>query len=177
MNKTGRHQRKLSNVKLTEKYRFKYLGHWVLISFLFLTLLDIAVYLLYQQMWQGFTTPGADMALERAFRHSQVMTTIVGTSGLFAAAILLLAVFTAHRIGGPYLAIKRVMANVRDGDVSSRLRFREYDRLDDVENAFNEMLDALQTRIERLEGTKGALEVLGEAAIPVEQGLADVRSQ
>ena len=143
MKKTGRQQRKLSNVKLTEQYRFKYLGYWILISFLFLSLLDVAVYLLYEQMWQGFVAQGADVALEEAFRQSQVWTTIVGISSLFLVTILLLAAFTAHRIGGPYLAMKRIMALIQGGDLNARLHFREYDKLDDVEKAFNDMLDAL----------------------------------
>ena len=176
MNKTGRHQRKLSNVKLTEKYRFKYLGHWILISFLFLSLLDIAVYLLYEQMWQGFVAQGADVALEEAFRHSQVWTTIVGISSLFVAAILLLAAFTAHRIGGPYLAMKRTMSSIQEGNVSGRLRFREYDKLDDVEKAFNDMMDALQARIVRLEESRGGSEVIDSPVEAIERGLVDAHS-
>ena len=160
MSKTGRHQRKLSNVKLTEKYRFKYLGHWISICFLFLGLLDIAVVLLYDQLWQSHVPQGADLALEQGFRHTQLITSLVGFSSLFAAGILLLAAFTAHRIGGPYLALKRTMASIRAGNTDARLLFRNYDKLDDVEKAFNEMMDALQARYEPSKPSKGSLEVL-----------------
>ena len=173
MSKTGRHQRKLSNVKLTEKYRFMYLGHWIAICFLFLGLLDIAVVLLYDQLWQSHVPQGADLALEQGFRHTQLITTLVGFSSLFAAGILLLAAFTAHRIGGPYLALKRTMASIRDGDINSRLLLRNYDKLDDVEKAFNEMMDALQARYEGSDRSKGSLEVLSGSDSDSERGTAN----
>ena len=139
-------QRKISNLKLTEKYRFQYLGHWVLICLTFLALLDVAVFLLYQQMWQGAIPQGAAIADEQTWRYVKVWSTISVMSLLFAAAIILLAIYTAHRIGGPLIALRGAMADVRDGDLSRRLKFRKYDKMNDVESGFNEMVDALQSR-------------------------------
>ena len=160
---SGRQQRSFRNLKLTERYRFQYLGHWVLICFLFLALLDVAVFLLYEQMWQSTVPQGADLASEQAWRFAQVGSALSLISVLFAVAIILLAVYTAHRIGGPLLAMKRTMAAVRDGNLDQRLHFRGYDKLDDVELAFNEMMDAVQERIEpSLPEVPAAKEVLAE---------------
>ncbi len=167
MTKTGRHQRKLRNMKLTEKYRFQYLGHWILISLLFLVLLDIAVYLLYQQMWQNFVPQGAELAMEESFRHAQAIFTVTIMSLLFAGAVLGLAAFTAHRIGGPFIAMRRTMARVRDGDLNGRLKFRKYDKLEEVEASFNEMMDALQERVEAAESTARTPDFVDEMLVTV----------
>lgn len=141
-------QRRFSNFKVTEKYRFQFLGHWVLICLIFLALLDAAVFMLYQQMWQGSIPQGAAFAAEQANQYIKVGTTIILMSAIFASAILLLAVYTAHRIGGPLIALRRAMADVREGNLNRRLKFRKYDKMNDVEDDFNAMLDALQARFE-----------------------------
>ena len=66
---------------------------------------------------------------------------------LLSTAILVMAVVTAHRIGGPYIAVKRTCKAIERGDMSQRLKFRDYDRLDDVQEAFNEMMDAVEARV------------------------------
>lgn len=168
MTKTGRQQRKMRNMKLTEKYRFQYLGHWILISFLFLILLDIAVYLLYHQMWQTFVPQGAELAMEHSFRYGQVIRTLTVVSVLFGWAIAFLAMFTAHRIGGPYIALRRTMDSIREGNLSARLKFRKYDKLNEVEASFNAMAEELQKRIEAAESAARAPEVVEEVLVSVE---------
>ena len=62
----SRRQRKLSNMKLTEKYRFQHFGHWILICLALLALLNVTVFLLYQQIWQSAVPQGADLAAENS---------------------------------------------------------------------------------------------------------------
>jgi competence protein ComGC len=71
--------------------------------------------------------------------------------GLFVAQLLLFVggiaaslVLAAHRIAGPHVAIKRTCNALRAGKASTRLHFRKYDKLEDVEECFNAMVDALQ---------------------------------
>lgn len=55
---------------------------------------------------------------------------------------------TAHRLAGPQIAIKNACNEIQAGSLKARVHFREYDHLDDVEQAFNCMMDTLQARIE-----------------------------
>lgn len=140
-------KRSFRNLRLTEKYRFQYLGHWMLVCFLFLILLNVAIYAIYEQIWLDTAPTGTGFAVERMHHNVGVAGILVAMSSFFGMAILLLAMFTAHRIGGPYIALKRTMAAVEQGDYGARLHFRGYDQLDDVEAAFNAMMDAVQARL------------------------------
>lgn len=159
---TGRHQRKLRNVKFTEKYRFQYLGLWMMICFFFIALLNVAVFLLYEQMRLLAQPEGVDVELGLALDHTASMITILALTLAFGFAVVALAIFTAHRIGGPYIALQRTMAAIREGDLDQRLRFRDYDKLEDLESAFNEMMDSVQARVEGARPENPILRIAGE---------------
>ncbi len=160
--KTGRHQRKLRNVKFTEKYRFQYLGLWMMVCFFFIALLNVAVFLLYEQMRLLAQPEGVDVELGLALDQTATMVTILGLTLAFGFAVVALAVFTAHRIGGPYIALKRTMAAIREGDLNQRLKFRDYDKLEDLEGAFNEMMDSIQARMQSSKPDSPLLRIAGE---------------
>lgn len=137
----ARSRRKLSNVRLTAKYHTRYLGGWVLISAANLALLVALVYTMATQLHGGLVG-----ALDSADVFESQLASALVVLALFAtAAILSLAVLTSHRIAGPYLGLIRTCRQIAAGDFSHRLHFRKADRLEDVEEAFNEMLDALAT--------------------------------
>jgi nitrogen fixation/metabolism regulation signal transduction histidine kinase len=72
------------------------------------------------------------------------------------AAVLALAVFTTHRLAGPYIAIIRALEAVKEGDMNRPLRFRSTDiHLQEVELAFGEMLAALRERAKTQGGATG----------------------
>jgi len=61
--------------------------------------------------------------------------------------VLALALFTTHRLAGPWIAVRRALDRVRDGDLDSGLRLRATDpRIKEVELAFAQMLDSLRQR-------------------------------
>jgi methyl-accepting chemotaxis protein len=68
----------------------------------------------------------------------QIVSFLIGTIAIFALA--------CHRIAGTYIALKRTFGQIKEGDHSVRLKFREYDRLEDVADAFNEMMDSILKR-------------------------------
>jgi nitrogen fixation/metabolism regulation signal transduction histidine kinase len=60
-------------------------------------------------------------------------------------AVVALAVFTTHRLAGPWIAVRRALDRVRDGDLDTPLRIRTVDPyLREVERAFNEMRESLR---------------------------------
>ena len=74
--------------------------------------------------------------------------------GVAVAAVLLghvalvvwLGLVASHKVAGPLYRFKKVMKEVADGDMSVRMKLRKGDQLDDVAEAFNEMMDALERR-------------------------------
>ncbi len=58
-------------------------------------------------------------------------------------------VFISYRIAGPLQRLKAYMKLVGQGDFSMRLRFRTYDEIHDVADAFNQMVDNLKKRYKK----------------------------
>lgn len=53
-------------------------------------------------------------------------------------------VFISHRIAGPLQRLKVYMRRVGQGDFNVKLRFRTYDEIHDVADAFNHMVEDLK---------------------------------
>ena len=72
-------------------------------------------------------------------------TALLFETVLVVIAIAALAVFTTHRLAGPWIAVRRALDRVRDGDLETPLRIRTVDPyLREVERAFNEMRESLR---------------------------------
>ena len=72
-------------------------------------------------------------------------TALLFETVLVVIAVVALAVFTTHRLAGPWIAIRRALDRVRDGDLDTPLRIRTVDPyLREVERAFNEMRESLR---------------------------------
>jgi methyl-accepting chemotaxis protein len=110
--------------------------------------LNVVVYLYLEERW------GGAYSLDQAFHEVYVSArrAFLGAMFLefilFAAAIVGLAKFTVHRIAGPYIRLKQAFEEVRSGNLQVRLKFRSYDRLEDVAEAFNQMIASVRKRIE-----------------------------
>jgi len=66
---------------------------------------------------------------------------------LFVLGSVALVILVGHRKAGPYVALKRTFDAIQSGDTSRRLAFRSYDRLEDVSDSFNTMMDTLEPRL------------------------------
>jgi HAMP domain-containing protein len=139
--------RSLANVRLTRKYHFPYMGLWMFISICLVLALNLVIYLYAQERW------GGPYSLDHAFHQEYVALSRVFLMALavealcFIVATTALAVVTAHRIAGPFIRLQNTFHAVRDGDLSLKLKFRDYDHLEDVEGAFDEMMAALRRRL------------------------------
>ncbi|NQT92658.1 MAG: hypothetical protein HQ559_07850, partial [Lentisphaerae bacterium] len=82
-----------------------------------------------------------------AMRHMFVVALVIEIS-LFTFAFVCLAKLTAHRIAGPYIRLRQVFESVGKGDFQQSLKFRDYDRLEEVEEAFNAMMVGIRAALE-----------------------------
>lgn len=128
-----------SGVRLTLPYVLRFSGLWLLVTGTAIVLLGVACYAVAAQAGDGLgVEPRQHLAL--------ILT--VQTVALLLAAVAL-AVFTTHRIAGPFIALKRAIEEVRDGTLDSPLRLRTSDaHLKELEASFNEMAETLRGRLE-----------------------------
>jgi methyl-accepting chemotaxis protein len=135
--------RRLVDTRATEKFHFRYLGMWVLITVSLIAVLNITLYLLVMAHWGEAARMAAVLGERSANMPIPLVTGVVVEVGVFAAALLYLARLTSHRIAGPYIRLRAAFEKIRDGERTYRLQFREYDQLADLAATFNQMMDAL----------------------------------
>lgn len=70
---------------------------------------------------------------------------LVVQTSLLLLAVFGLGVFTTHRLAGPWIAVRRAMDDVANGDLDRRLVVRQADAyLKDVETSFNQMMETIR---------------------------------
>lgn len=82
-------------------------------------------------------------------RYSDLYRFLLSMSLLSGAIVLIVAgwtVLVTHRAAGSIFHMKRVIAEIRAGNLSARVRLRQKDEFQDLARALNEMLDELQKR-------------------------------
>src|SRR5512132_2709976 len=121
------------------------LGHLVVFAVL------VSVALLAPLMIQlGYT--GLEPAVQRRiateflYLHSRFWPTL----GLVFLCLSAHSVLVSHRIAGPLVGFRRVLASVGAGDLSVRARMRKHDYLGQEEAAINAMIAGLGERMERV---------------------------
>lgn len=123
-----------SGVRHTLPYILRFSGVWILVTSLVAVVFGVTSYLVM-----------FDQLSEEARRHLVVVLSV--QTALVVLAVILLAVFSTHRLAGPMIAIQRAMEDVKAGDLSRELRFRRTDpHLTEISTAFNEMMVALRER-------------------------------
>lgn len=117
---------------LTLPHLFQFSGLWLLVTVVAVLAYGVSSYLVV-----------ADRLRIPARRH---LILILGTETvLVLIALLALAVFTTHRLAGPWIAVKRACDEIRAGAAENQLRFRRTDPyLHEVEVSFNAMTQALR---------------------------------
>ena len=144
-------KRKLSSIKLTRKFHFRYLGLWILITIGLVVVANLLLFLLAEQRWQDLYTQDTQFLDEYMMQRQMMAIALVFGAILFSAAIVALAKITAHRIAGPYVKLQRVFESVRDGNMDQELSFRRYDHLEELAAAFNEMMVEVRARMKKEE--------------------------
>ena len=139
-------RRKLSNIKLTKEFQFKYYGWWMVISILLIFLLSSSLYLLHEEHWQSLLVQDPYKSLEYVFTRGKFVTRLVLLSFILLIFITALGIMAAHRVAGPLIALRKAFDAVSDGDLSYRIHFRKVDDLKPLEESFNHMMDSLENK-------------------------------
>ena len=124
-----------AGVRFTLPYVLRFAGVWIVVTTLVVVVFGVTSYLVM-----------FDQLGEEARRH--LVTVLSIQTVLVVTAVLLLAVFSTHRLAGPLIGIRRALEDVKAGDLERELRFRRTDpHLEEIENAFNAMMASLRERV------------------------------
>jgi len=124
-----------TGVRFTLPYVLRFSGVWILITTVVVIVFAVTSYLV---MFDR---------LSEVARQDLILVLAVQTA-LAILAVILLAVFSTHRLAGPLVGIRRAMEDVKAGDMNRQLRFRSSDpHLEEIETAFNEMMETIRGRI------------------------------
>jgi len=120
-----------SGVRHTIPFVGRFAGLWLIVSVAAVVVAAGSAYMIFAERFE------VDKATP--FVHALELQT-----GLTILALVGLAVFTTHRLAGPWIAMRRGCEAVRDGNLAFKLRIRANDvQIKNVERVFNEMMDAL----------------------------------
>ncbi len=86
--------------------------------------------------------------------------------------IVAMAIFFSHRIAGPLFNLKRMMKQIEQGNLNVSMRIRKDDEFHDVEEAFNKMVEGLNTHLGKLE--KAVTKLSGPHRIEMEKILREL---
>jgi methyl-accepting chemotaxis protein len=125
-----------TGVRWTLRYVPRFAGIWLVVCVLTLLVFAVTSYL------------GLFNSLGEAGRSRLLIVLTLQTLAVVLGMVVL-AIFTTHRLAGPLVGLLRAFEDVKAGDLDRQLRFRQSDtHLADVETAFNEMLASIRHRLD-----------------------------
>ncbi len=106
----------------------------------------------------------------------KVLAGIIGGIAILALALGVTGIIVAHKLVGPAYKIKRLLRDVRDGHLKIEGRLRKGDELQDVFDAFEQMINALRAEQEKeIAMLDAALERASAAGVP-EEALREIKT-
>jgi HAMP domain-containing protein len=151
----SRNTRRLSSVRFTRPFLWKYTGMWILLSVALIAFGAVTSYLLQRYQWDLVAAANPALRPELAAAQSRFLLGLVVQSALLLAAVGALAVMTTHRLAGPIIGIRLACEDVAKGRLDRRVAFRSHNQeLDDLADAFNGMMEAVEKRVRAAEGSE-----------------------
>jgi methyl-accepting chemotaxis protein len=185
--------RKLRNYLLEPKFQLKYTGMVVGVTVLVASVLGHYAYqystgqsqLLNIELVEAKGS-AADAQfvsdLERYAREAdrKVLLAILGGIGVLALALGITGIIVTHRLVGPAYRLKQLLGHVSAGRIQTAGKLRKHDELQDVFEAFQQMIGSLRAARERdIEIVERALEAAraSGASEPTLEALNEVRDR
>ncbi|MGF1469693.1 MAG: HAMP domain-containing protein [Sandaracinaceae bacterium] len=156
----GRHQRRLRNYLLVPSFQLKYTGMVVMVTVLVTaavgTWLGLKAYQYSHEMTQMMVMQGGlddefEFFREQAEAQDRQVALNIVLGILILVAVLavslgLTGILITHRVVGPAYKLKLLFRQVERGNLAVRGGFRRGDELQDVGEAFKEMMVAVRAR-------------------------------
>ncbi len=163
--KTGRRQRKLTNLLLDRKFQLKYTGMIVALS----STISVALgFFLVAQMRENSRMLQLEAELDAVFQEQLAQSdaynllVMVGTLVLFNVALGLSGIFVTHRMAGPIFVIRRYVRMIGEGKLPLVRSLRKGDEFGDVIEDMQSAVSNIEARtireIEQLREIKADIE-------------------
>lgn len=81
--------------------------------------------------------------------QNQVLVVLGVLQLIFLGITFILTIFISHRIAGPLYKLKRAMEDVAKGNFDLRISFRKNDHFKDIQDTFNDMVQAVGLKKDR----------------------------
>ena len=142
-----------------------------------------------------------DYRLERIFREAELLSereraaikdalhsvnrSLIPKVIILFVLIFIAGIFFSHKIAGPMYRIERSAAAIRDGDLRVSFRLRKSDEMKDTAGALEEMVDSLQSDLNKIKTATVTLEsklnaaagqMKGQDADTVKRALQDINA-
>ena len=119
---------------------------WVLLGSVFTAAVSITVSLMVGQHRDLAQMVGREVAFEFTRSNMIMLALFISQALLFTLGLVGITELLEQRLTAPYRAIIRISKEIREGNPKARLHFRASDELDDVAEAFNELLDDIMNQ-------------------------------
>lgn len=176
----GSSRRQLRNYLLDRRFQFKHIGMVMAVVVAVASILGYYAYdystgqseaLAIQMAMQPDLNPAVANNLDEWARQQdrRVAFAIIFGILLLIVAMAATGIVITHRMVGPAFKLKRLLAEVQNGHLNVEARFRKGDELQDIGEAFTEMVAALKAqREEELLALERALESASQQGSPEE---------
>ncbi|RME14587.1 MAG: hypothetical protein D6797_08440 [Bdellovibrio sp.] len=140
-------KRKLRNFLLIPEFQLKYALYFILFSFFSASVFYFTFYIwslhfvetiLKTEVASPEISHVIDLFLKRLTEVNWLFIAYVLLSIIFSS---ITAIVVTHRVAGPMIAIKRVVAEFKNGNVNVRFSFRQRGDLKNIEDDLNDLLD------------------------------------
>ncbi len=74
-----------------------------------------------------------------------IMTAFTYKLSLYVLCVVVISALVSHKMAGPVYRFEQVCKAITKGDYSQRVHLRKGDQLMDLQDAFNEMMDKIET--------------------------------
>ncbi len=140
-------------VRLVEKFQLKLAIRMLVYWFVYqLTLWNIMF------CWYMFRN-GSGNFLEQYGRFTAEYYPLLLSFLVLVPPIIWDAVKFCHRVGGPIYRVRMTMLDVADGAPMQKISFRKGDELPELEEAFNRMVEAMESKEKQAPSTEQPVEV------------------
>jgi methyl-accepting chemotaxis protein len=155
----GASRRQLRNYLLDRRFQFKHVGMVMAVVVVVASILGYYAYdystgqseaLAIQMAMQPDLNPAVANNLDQWAREQdrRVAFAIIIGILLLIVAMATTGIVITHRMVGPAFKLKRLLAEVQNGNLNVEARFRKGDELQDIGEAFTEMVTALRAQRE-----------------------------
>lgn len=143
-------KRSLKNLWLNPGFQGRYI-FWISITGLLLVVINASIFYFFTRENYALLVDLGPMTAEAKAQLYRELWQIIGYliigSFGFLSVVAIVGLIFSHRAAGPIFHFTKVFTEVKNGNTALRIRLRPNDEFKEAAQAFNEMMDSLESKI------------------------------